>query len=488
MRKWSSRALGLVVGAVLALGLVTACSSSNGEGTVTLVAPDGAPAAVTATTPQDQAIQASQAFYASSPVVVLTTAEGIEDGAKQAEDLGVPLLVAGGDEKALAAEIDRLGATHVLSLDGAAGDATTIGKATVVTGKGDLPKVNDADKQASTALLVTQEDKVDPFTALAGKVTGATVVAIPSGDPRTDPKAIETLHDLEPTRVVAAGAEFGNGEQAAGLVASAATGIQLPGGGQLVLPGKRYVALYGHPGAPALGVLGEQDLDGAVKLAKEYAAKYDAFSEEPVIPTFEIITTVATGGAGPDGDYSNETDPAVIEQWIKGAQEEDIYVLLDLQPGTDNFLDQAKQYESLLKYPNVGLALDPEWKLKPGQRHLRQIGQVDAAEINATTAWLAQLTRDNGLPQKMVVLHQFQNRMITHRDTLDTSHPELSIVIHADGHGTPSLKLETWNALRQNAPANVSWAWKNFIDEDTPTMTPEQTMQVKPAPVLVSYQ
>jgi hypothetical protein len=31
-------------------------------------------------------------------------------------------------------------------------------------------------------------------------------------------------------------------------------------------------------------------------------------------------------------------------------------------------------------------------------------------------------------------------------------------------------------------------AWKNFYDEDTPTFTPEQTMEVDPAPWFVSYQ
>ena len=34
--------------------------------------------------------------------------------------------------------------------------------------------------------------------------------------------------------------------------------VELPGGGRVVFPGRRLVALYGHPGAPSLGVLGEQ--------------------------------------------------------------------------------------------------------------------------------------------------------------------------------------------------------------------------------------
>jgi len=35
--------------------------------------------------------------------------------------------------------------------------------------------------------------------------------------------------------------------------------------------------------------------------------------------------------------------------------------------GLHLFLDQAKRYAPLLRMPNVGLALDPEWRLGPGQ-------------------------------------------------------------------------------------------------------------------------
>ncbi|WP_414172529.1 hypothetical protein [Clavibacter tessellarius] len=98
--------------------------------------------------------------------------------------------------------------------------------------------------------------------------------------------------------------------------------------------------------------------------------------------------------------------------------------MIDLQPGRTDFLTQAKRYESVLAQPGVGLALDPEWRLGPDQVPLKQIGSVSAAEVDATTDWLAGLVRDRGLPQKMLVLHQFRLSMITDRASLDTSHPE----------------------------------------------------------------
>ena len=111
-----------------------------------------------------------------------------------------------------------------------------------------------------------------------------------------------------------------------------------------------------------------------------------------------------------------------------------------------------------------------------------------ADEINRVIDWLADLTRDSGGPQKLLILHQFSTAMITDRDQIDTSRPELAISLHADGHGTPDLKMETWDSLRKGLSPDIWMAWKNFYDEDTPTFTPAQTMAVEPRPWFVSYQ
>ncbi len=263
---------------------------------------------------------------------------------------------------------------------------------------------------------------------------------------------------------------------------------ELPGGGDVVFPDRRMVALYGSPDIPELGILGEGSLEDAVDHVQDYAEQYEQFSEEPVIPAFEIITTVASTEPGPDGDYTNEIDPEVIEPWVEAAAEEDIYVVLDLQPGHKHFQEQAEIYEDLLREPHVGLALDPEWRLDEGQRHLEQVGSVSAQEINETAEWLAEITADEGLPQKVFMVHQFKDAMIQDREDIDTSHEELAMVLHSDGHGTPELKLEVYEALQQDLPEDIWMAWKNFYDEDSPTFSPEETYDVDPQPWFVSYQ
>ena len=157
--------------------------------------------------------------------------------------------------------------------------------------------------------------------------------------------------------------------------------------------------------------------------------------------------------------------------------------------GPDRLRTQAERYRSLLELPHVGLALDPEWRLGPDEVHLQQVGSVGIDEVNGVVTWLADLTRENALPQKLLVLHQFRLAMVEGRERLDTSRDELAVMVHADGQGAQPDKQATWQALRQNAPAPLWWGWKNFYDEDLPMLTPEQTIaQVSPQPQLISYQ
>jgi hypothetical protein len=352
----------------------------------------------------------------------------------------------------------------------------------------ELPAVRPVDSTVDVVVVVEQGD-AGLAAAATARASGARVVAVTGTDPRADPGAIAVLAAATlPSRVIALGDVFGPADRLRARLEVAATGVELPGGGQVLFPFRRMVALYGHPGAPVLGVLGEQPVDAAVARAQQMAAGYQGLVAEPVLPAFEIITTVASAGPGPDGNYSAESEVADLRPWIDAAGQAGMYVVLDLQPGHTDFVTQAQRYEELLAQPHVGLALDPEWRLAPGQRHMAQIGSVSVDEVNAVAAWLAELTRSRRLPQKLLLLHQFQLRMITDRARLDTAHDELAVLVHADGFGTPGQKIDTWNALRSEPLANVWWGWKNFIDEDQPTFTPEQTYALDPAPWFVSYQ
>jgi hypothetical protein len=324
--------------------------------------------------------------------------------------------------------------------------------------------------------------------AATARAAGARTIRVRGYDPRADPAAIAALAKARPGHVLAIGSGFGPAAQLAARIAVAETGVQLPGGGQVLFPAHRLVALYGHPGVPGLGSLGQQDLAASIARARQMAAPYRQLGKARVVPAFEIIATIAEGSPGPDGSYSYESSVASLRPWVRRATAAGMYVILDLQPGRDNFLAQAKVYTALLELPNVGLALDPEWKLQPGQLPLHQIGSVSIGEVNSVVTWLARLTARYRLPQKLLELHEFRLSMIQNEKRLDTRHDDLAIVINMDGQGSPGSKQQTWDAVTGAAPHGVRFGWKDFFLKDHPMLNPAQTMAHKPRPVLISYQ
>jgi hypothetical protein len=261
-----------------------------------------------------------------------------------------------------------------------------------------------------------------------------------------------------------------------------------PAGGRTLAGAYRIAALYGSPDTPALGALGAQPIPASIDRVKGIAAAYQPLSAEPILPAFEIIATVASASPTDNGDYSRETDAATVLGWAEVAKQAGVYVILDIQPGRSNFLTQVKQYERVLQLPNVGLALDPEWRLEPSQLPLEQIGAAGSGEINEVSDWLAALTHQHQLPQKLFVLHQFRFTMLPDRENINTAHQELAYIIQMDGQGTQQAKQGTWQAITANPLPRTEFGWKNFYVQDSPMLDPVATMGITPKPWYISYQ
>jgi hypothetical protein len=542
-------------GTYLALALMLLAAGCAAPDTTASSQPLGAPVVTRPTAdvtvlddadPAAAALAASTAVFKSSPAAVIAGAGQELASASVAVALGVPLLSAASAPESLVAELDRLGAEHVVVL-GEAPDGVDFGDRTVVTALADADSLEDrlgvelvqrelhddesavaaiggldtddsvlltptdtppeaaqpSSEDSATVVRLPKLERAEPLqalvlvidvpesgTALATlRAAGADVVLLSADgpNPQGSPAAIEALAARPEIPVLALGAAFADESGLDWKVRSARTGLQLPGGGQLLFPAHLMVALYGTPGAPVLGVLGEQDLAASIERARRHADAYGDLTDKTVLPGFELIASVASEGAGQDGNYSNELDPERLGEWAEAAGNAGIYAIIDLQPGHTDFVTQAKQYESILSLPWVGLALDPEWRLAPGEKHLVNIGSVGSVEVNAVQGYLADLVRKHDLPPKLLVLHQFRSDMITDRLGVDVDRDEVTVLIHADGQGSQPEKRATWSRLRTDAP-EVAWGWKNFYDEDAPMLTPEQTVQVEPLPDLITYQ
>jgi hypothetical protein len=251
-----------------------------------------------------------------------------------------------------------------------------------------------------------------------------------------------------------------------------------------VMPGAMIVAHYGSGFDPRLGVLGTHEPFASASAVRERALQWTRFGL-PVVPAFNYIASIATNGAGPDGDYSTPSDLATLRSWLDGIRSVGGIMVLDIQPGRTDFLSELRRYESLLLEPDVHVALDPEWRMGPGEVPGTIIGSVGVDEINATTQYLADLVRVHQLPRKIVVLHQFTPFMIRERERLATRN-ELHIAIQLDGFGSPEAKLAKYRELHAVAPFYSGF--KLFLQQDTRLMDPAEVRALDPPPTWVSYQ
>src|SRR3712207_1664081 len=84
----------------------------------------------------------------------------------------------------------------------------------------------------------------------------------------------------------------------------------------------RLVSYYGHPLSEAMGVLGQYEPEAMVKHLKEQAKAYTKLDPNlPAKPTIELIASVAQGSPGTNGLYLKRTQPEMIEEYSKVAEE-----------------------------------------------------------------------------------------------------------------------------------------------------------------------
>lgn len=247
--------------------------------------------------------------------------------------------------------------------------------------------------------------------------------------------------------------------------------------------GRFLVAYYGTAGTGVLGVLGE-NRPSAMHERLRHAARAFRGTDRPVQLVYELIVTVADRSAGTDRSYSHDIARADVERYVDAARRNNALLLLDIQPGHSTFPEVAKRWQWALEKPHVGLALDPEWRLRhavPGN----VLGQVTADEVNQTARWLSELAERHGLPEKLFVLHQFRTSMIRNIHRIKP-HENLAMVQHVDGFGTPGQKRATFNAVAR--PRQFAMGFKLFYDEDVRRMGSAEVHRLRPKVRFVSFQ
>jgi hypothetical protein len=275
--------------------------------------------------------------------------------------------------------------------------------------------------------------------------------------------------------------------QAPDLPTDAAAQVVSPPADGPILPNYRVVTFYGHPHDPQMGIVGEYEMADLAAMIRDQAASYAAADPtRPVIPAFELIATVAQGSPGADGTYILDTDKETLTAYIDYAAQQGMLVVLDLQIGRGTVQAEIEKVRDLLARPNVHLALDPEFAVAEGEVPGQYIGSIPAAAVTYAQQTLADIATTNGIPPKLLIVHQFREDMIQNKEQLAPV-PGVQLVIDADGYGAPELKTAVYNFIVRDEPVEYAGV-KLFYKQDVPLMTPQEILALVPAPDVIIYQ
>ncbi|PHS40642.1 MAG: hypothetical protein COB07_03815 [Sulfurovum sp.] len=260
------------------------------------------------------------------------------------------------------------------------------------------------------------------------------------------------------------------------------------------------VALYGRPHVKTMGTLGQQSLSQTIQMAKEKAKLYEKAwgSGKHVTPGFDLIYEMATASPGKDGKYVITLSHKVLLEYITAAQKNGIVVFIDVQLGKKSPAQAVKPLLKYLKYDNVHIAVDPEFSVdnlnvRPGKK----IGSITGQQINEVQHMMRDYIKANGIKEdKILLIHMFTQHMVTNKKAIKYT-DRIHLAMHLDGHGSPALKIKTYNGLYTDARAGlVAGGFKVFYKQDKPRMTPRQVLglekvsnkKVRDMPKIITYQ
>lgn len=268
-------------------------------------------------------------------------------------------------------------------------------------------------------------------------------------------------------------------------------GLPYPYQGAL-LPYHRIIAFYGNFYSKRMGILGQYPENVVLqKLAQRVKDWNTADPTTPVMPAIHYIASTAQKDPGIDKKYIFRMPKEQIQKALDLADKAQAITFLDIQLGQSTVQEEIPRLEEYLKQPTVHLGIDPEFAMKNGKVPGTVVGSLDASEINWTMEYLAKLVRDNNLPPKILVIHRFTQDGITHYDQIKPL-PEVQIVIHMDGWGSPDHKKTTYRHVIFPEPIQFAglkiFYGNDMIKPSTRLITPAEILKLHPIPIYIQYQ
>lgn len=270
------------------------------------------------------------------------------------------------------------------------------------------------------------------------------------------------------------------------------------------LPNNRIVAAYGIVGGgPANGPASTLDLlDGWLSDLQQLGKQYAALDPtHPVMLGIDLVVNVFQHCYDFPQYCDSWPDDATIQAYVDYCQQHHLLLFFDLQLGTEpvDHAVTAHLLRYLEKYPFTELALDTEFHFPDtpdgyasAANYPCCLGWMDASEINWAIAELARISLTHHLPRKVLIVHQWDPRVIQNKDQVRRN-PNVSVVLQSDGWGGTENKLGDYQVFVQRELMEYG-GYKLFMPHDGddqfdfPLQSPQEVMQVFPQPLFISYQ
>ncbi len=279
------------------------------------------------------------------------------------------------------------------------------------------------------------------------------------------------------------------------LVVALTVGVSVPdfapdaspdAGSDSLLETTLLVTWYGNPHSGDMGVLGRQTGSARAGALRRQAAAYASLTDKRVLPAYHLVAVVAQRTPGRDAMWRRRESADVIQALLAEARANGFALVLDVQPGRSLVKDEVESLRTFLAEPDVHLALDPEFDMTESQVPGREIGHMQADDINAALDTLERLRAERRLPPKVLIVHQFTLAMLPDKDKIRTRRG-IDLVLDMDGFGSQSLKRASYRTIfRQRALPFAGM--KLFYRQDVGVFEPAKVMGLAPVPSVVIYQ
>lgn len=252
--------------------------------------------------------------------------------------------------------------------------------------------------------------------------------------------------------------------------------------GPRLFPHNKVLSLYGAAGG--FGIIGRKSLNGAAKKLNRQIKPYRERSHERVIKAFDLVATLVTQCSGPHDKCRTRVGKSTIRRYLDKIRKLNGRLILDIQPGRADVLDEIAHWRSFIQEPDVDVAIDAEWNIGAGEEPGEDLGSIRARKVNKAAKKVRTIIRNHDLPPKLLIVHQFRKDAIKGRSNLKRL-GDVDVTLNFDGIGRPGAKKAGYRQLSSDTLFN---GFSLFYELDENLMRPREVLGLHPEPDYVMYQ